>query len=252
MKKKVYILIVMFFLFMIPSFVMAAPSLTSFINAIRDGDITKEYKKGLGKEYHDVVFDAYINDSTNTAANVEISMQKDIYDKKGDVIDTKTYSETFTILTDTEHNFIYSESEYKDKYLESEDHFLVNLYYTYFPLWGVEASDKYNSDIVPLFNDKESKTKQLSDLIDKCYFSEYGLCYTTLPNSMAKSSTLTGKVELSDKGANFIINKLQEKIRKEKQDKLMIKLSFVLIILILLFVIAKAGGKHEKRRVLKY
>ena len=252
MKKKLLIVIALSLLLVMPSLVKAAPTLEGFVKVIKDGDITNEYKNKLGKEYHDIVFNAYINDSTKNAANVEISMEKDIYDKKGNIEDTKTYSETFTILTDTEHNFIYSENEYKNDYLESEDHFLVNFFYTSFPLWGVEASDKYTSDIVPLFSTKQSKTDQLKAVIDKCYFSEYGLCYTTLPNNLSKSSTLTGKVELTDKGANYVISKLQENIRKEKQNKLMVKLVFVLVILLFLFVIAKASGKHEKVHVIKY
>ncbi len=252
MKNKIFLLFLSL-LFIIPTTVGAAPTLESMIKVIKDGDITKEYKDKLGKEYHDIKFDAYINDATGKAANVEFSMEKDIYDKKGNVVDTKSYSENFTILTDTENNFIYSENEYKDEVLENEDHFLINFFYTSFPLWGVEASDKYKSDITPLFNKKESKTEQLKAIIDKCYFSEYGLCYTTLPNSLSKSSTLTGRVELTDKGANYVISKLQENIRKEKQNKFMIKLVFVLIILIVLFIITKAsGGNLQRKRVLKY
>lgn len=253
MKKRLFVLIALSFLFVIPSVVKAAPTLESMIKVIKDGDITNEYKSKLGKEYHDFVIKAYINDSTGKAANVEISVQKDFKDKKGNVTDTKTYANSFTILTDTEHNYIYTENEYKDEDLKKEESMFINFYYKSFPLWGVEASDKYKSDVVPLLNDKTSKTEQLEVVVDRCYFSEYGLCYTTLPNTRTKTSTLTGKVELTDKGANYVINKLQENIRKEKQEKLMIKLLFVLVILIVLFLIAKlSGGNSQKKRVLKY
>lgn len=247
--KKVIVLFVL--TFMLGVSVAKAYSVENFANVIKDGDISKDFKKKMENDGCVVNLIVYPNvDSLIIDYNVvcEEEKEEEINGKKETVKDI-TYNVDGRINYVLTGNVLVSSLDRTKDDVEKDPFYEKILALT--PYWGTEMSSKYSSIKSLIKKNHDKKTLETFALIfDRCYMEEMGVCYSMTPGM--NYSTYLGKVTLDDTGGKYAYKFLKNEDRELKNKTYTFYGLIVAGVLLLLILIAKGMDPKSKVKPLKY
>lgn len=222
----------MIFIFLFfPIITNAKITVDRYVDAINYGELTKNFEAMYAGSYN------FISITASKASDETFTISYTIMKDK-EVLDKENYNGTLYVTK--KENMLYTETILTTREVAKSTNKFVGEIYNLFPLWAIEANDRYEDEIKKLFT-KENKLQELQSIFDRCYFSEMGLCSTT--ETTYSQTKFIGKVDLSEKSADYAITKLKENNREVKQKQNMSKLVRIFVILLVLYLICLLAKK---------
>lgn len=237
--KNGFILIILICIIFIGK-VDASINSSSIAAVASSGELTKEYKE-RHSEYSNFKVEANsIDENTGT---ITMTITKKMLNSRGEDRGDVTSSATLSYYYDSD-NYMYVARDTFDEERTKEDNFYVyKELYSMFPFWTIEADSNWKN-LESLFLKDSSKLSQLEGLIDKCYMTEYGVCFTIEESSVKKTTTYISKAENTDKTYKYVKAGLEQNRREANNTSFLRKLAVIFIILVVVYVIALSYKKQ--------
>lgn len=243
MKRVIYgVLFVLLFVLFIGN-VEAYIDNDTIAAVANSGKITTDYKNSRGDFKS---FNIVAKSNSDNGGEITMSVVVEEFDKYGNSLGDKNYSASLIYGYDSEQDIYIASQTFDEEAMNQGNFFLYKELYSLFPYWCVEASDKWGSKIEPLFDKETTKLDQLRTIIDKCYMSEYGVCFTVENSNVQKTSTYIAKGEKGEKTADYVISRLKQNRRDKNQQKFLSKLAVVFVVLVVLYVVANSYRKQAE------
>lgn len=208
------------------------------------GKLSEEYKN-IHKEFKSVVFSARSN--SDNGGEITMTVVREEFDSYGESKGEFTRTVSLNYNYDSEKKIYIASQVFNTEDSNDENYFLYKELYGMFPFWAIEASDRWAKEIEPIFDKNEKMLIQLQSIIDRCYMSEYGVCFTKETSTGQKNSTYIAKAEVSEKTADYVIKQLQANRRERKNKALMKKMVLVFFVLLILYIICSSYRKDAER-----